>query len=282
MLGICGFTVLHSIFLMEKGGGKPLEFLLKVPVQFAGQELFFQPKKGGATDVSCAEAGKVGSVDLGVNELAATVAEGLHKERKGRLGAVWLAGEHGFPEEHLSHQHTVESARQLSVLPHLHGMGYATVKEVAVGFNHGGANPCSVLIWPPDAGTGFNHLMKLHVHCVAVGRVAEEALESAGKMEFLGEQHKAGVGRPPHYWLPLVLVKPGEDSLQIGRIEHVPGDGVRYRHDSLVRFIWGGKDDGLKQILVGRFLHALNDTGLPQDVQGGNLKKDGLPLEEEG
>jgi len=99
-------------------------------------------------------------------------------------------------------------------MPRLDGMGVAEVMESCVGVQHISRDPSASLgILRTWSCALFHDLTKTGIECDGKRVRAKAALEAARDMKLFGEQHRAGIRRPPKNRLTVVI--PGEDTVAV-------------------------------------------------------------------
>jgi hypothetical protein len=209
-------------------------------------ERFFQ--KGTelpAGDGTGAEAGQVGGFDLTVDEVKSPLLEKGDKGDQSGLGCIRDRGKHRFAEEGASEGYAVETADEFSFLPDFDGVGEPEVVEGAVGLPYLSRDPGAVL---SGAGrpAGGDDLPEGLVDGDPQNPLFQELPHAPRDAQFVGEQHKTGVRRPPEDGSTIVV--PGEDPLPVGRKQalrrEVAADGEK---TALCGMVDRREDNGLRE-----------------------------------
>src|SRR5574341_1188862 len=83
--------------------------------------------------------------------------QSLDQTSQSHFRSIGFLREHRFPEETPSQRNPIDSSRQLSIKPTLHGMRETFFVKADIGLLHLRRDPGSVLSWARHQGTGANH-----------------------------------------------------------------------------------------------------------------------------
>ena len=149
-----------------------------------------------ARDAAAAEAREVRARHLAVDQRNVARAALGDEARERDLGRVGRAREHRLAEEHAAESYAVEPADQLPAVPGLERMGEPAPVQEHVGLVHLARDPRARHA-APRPGAGLDHRRERRVDARLVAAPADRAPEAARDPELVGQEHGAGIRRPP-------------------------------------------------------------------------------------
>lgn len=162
-----------------------------------------------------AEPADMGRGLLAIDDVKVPGLKLAHEPHESHFGCIIDSGEHRLGKEGASDRHAIEPADQATVSPCFHRMGMAEFVQTCIGVQHVACDPGSpVGILPARRCALFHDSSKADVECDREQTRSKASFKAAGDMKLLGEQHGAGIRRPPENGL--ILVVPGENALSVG------------------------------------------------------------------